>query len=60
MSLYHHLIAPLLPIATEELPHVGAGLRLLEAPTAYLQELRERHGDTFRRGISRITCARSS
>jgi cytochrome P450 len=45
--LYSHLIAPLPPLATEELPHIGAGLRFLEAPTAYLQELRERHGDTY-------------
>ncbi len=41
------LVAPLPPIAGEELPHVGAGLRFLDAPTAYLQELRARHGDTF-------------
>ncbi len=45
--MYSHLIAPLPPLATEELPHIGAGLRFLEAPTAYLQELRERHGDTY-------------
>jgi cytochrome P450 len=45
--LYSHLIAPLPPLATEELPHIGAGLRFLEAPTAYLRELRERHGDTY-------------
>lgn len=45
--MYRHLIAPLPPLAGEELPHIGAGLRFLEAPTAYLQELRARHGDTF-------------
>lgn len=45
--MYDHLIAPLPPLAGEELPHVGAGLRFLETPTAYLQELRTRHGDTF-------------
>jgi cytochrome P450 len=45
--LYSHLIEPLPPLATEELPHIGAGLRFLEAPTAYLRELRERHGDTY-------------
>lgn len=45
--MYQHLITPLPPIATEELPHIGAGLRFLEAPTAYLQELRARHGDTY-------------
>lgn len=45
--MYSHLIEPLPPLAAEELPHIGAGLRFLEAPTAYLQELRERHGDTY-------------
>jgi cytochrome P450 len=45
--MYRHLISPLPPIASEELPHIGAGLRFVEAPTAYLQELRERHGDTY-------------
>ena len=40
-------ITPPPPVATEELPHVGAGLRFLDAPTEYLVELRERHGDTF-------------
>lgn len=35
------------PIAGEELPHIGAGLRFTESPTAYLEELRDRHGDTF-------------
>ena len=40
-------ITPPPPIAAEELPHVGAGLRFLDAPTDYLAELRERHGDTF-------------
>ncbi|HSB97237.1 MAG TPA: cytochrome P450 [Spongiibacteraceae bacterium] len=45
--MYGHLISPLPPIAGEELPHIGAGLRFLEAPTAYLQELRARHGDTY-------------
>lgn len=45
--MYRHLITPLPPLAREELPHIGAGLRFLEAPTAYLQELRERHGDTY-------------
>lgn len=34
-------------MATEALPHVGTGLRLLDAPTDYLAELRTRHGDTF-------------
>lgn len=42
-----HRISPLPPLAAEELQHIGAGLRLLEAPTAYLNELRARHGDTF-------------
>ena len=41
------LVSPLPPIAGEELPHIGAGLRFLEAPTDYLKELRARHGDTF-------------
>lgn len=45
--MYSHLIEPLPPLATEELPHIGAGLRFLEAPTDYLRELRERHGDTY-------------
>ena len=45
--MYAHLIEPLPPLAGEELPHIGAGLRFLEAPTAYLQELRARHGDTY-------------
>ena len=40
-------ISPPPPIAAEELPHVGAGLRFLDAPTDYLAELRARHGDTF-------------
>ncbi|MFM7785936.1 MAG: cytochrome P450, partial [Gammaproteobacteria bacterium] len=40
-------LSPLPPIAGEELPHVGAGLRFLDAPTDYLAELRARHGDTF-------------
>lgn len=40
-------INPTPPIAAEELPHVGAGLRFLDAPTDYLAELRARHGDTF-------------
>ena len=40
-------INPAPPMAHEDLPHVGAGLRFLEAPTDYLIELRERHGDTF-------------
>jgi cytochrome P450 len=45
--MYRHLISPLPPIAGEELPHIGAGLRFVEAPTDYLRELRERHGDTY-------------
>lgn len=40
-------ISPPPPLAGEELPHIGAGLRFLEAPTDYLAELRARHGDTF-------------
>ena len=40
-------ITPPPPVATEELPHVGAGLRFLDAPTEYLVDLRARHGDTF-------------
>lgn len=40
-------VSPAPPLASEELPHVGAGLRFLEAPTDYLAELRARHGDTF-------------
>ena len=42
-----NLVLPLPPIASEALPHVGAGLRLLDNPTGYLAELRARHGDTF-------------
>ncbi len=41
------LVSPPPPLATEDVPHVGAGLRFLDAPTAYLQELRARCGDTF-------------
>ena len=40
-------IDPAPPIAVEELAHIGAGLRFMDAPTDYLQELRRRHGDTF-------------
>ena len=40
-------IEPAPPIAAEELAHIGAGLRFMDAPTDYLQELRRRHGDTF-------------
>ncbi len=41
------LISPLPPVHSEELPHVGAGLRFLESPTNYFIELREKYGDTF-------------
>lgn len=41
------LVSPQPPLAGEELPHIGAGLRFMEGPTAYLQELRAKHGDTF-------------
>jgi hypothetical protein len=41
------LVDPVPPIAGEELPHIGAGLRFVESPTGYLEELRARHGDTF-------------
>jgi cytochrome P450 len=40
-------IHPAPPMAHEDLPHVGAGIRFLEGPTDYLIELRERYGDTF-------------
>lgn len=40
-------ITPAPPLAQEDLPHIGAGMRFLDAPTDYLRELRARHGDTF-------------
>jgi len=45
--MHHPGVSPLPPIAAEELPHVGAGLRFLDAPSDYLAELRARHGETF-------------
>ena len=41
------IVSPTPPVVKEELVHVAAGLRLLENPTAYLSELREKYGDTF-------------
>lgn len=41
------LIQPRPPIAAEELPHIGTGLLFLDGPTAYLEHLRARHGDSF-------------
>ncbi len=41
------LVSPKPPTVEEELAHVAAGLRLLENPTAYFSELREKYGDTF-------------
>ena len=40
-------VSPEPPTVKEELAHVAAGLRLLENPTAYFSELREKYGDTF-------------
>jgi len=41
------LVIPEPPIVREELAHIAAGLRLLENPTSYLNELRQEYGDTF-------------
>lgn len=40
-------VSPEPPTVREELAHVAAGLRLLENPTAYFSELRDKYGDTF-------------
>ena len=40
-------ISPAPPVVADELPHIGAGLRFMENPTAFLKELREQYGDTF-------------
>ncbi len=41
------LMEPLPLVHTEELEHVGSGLRFIESPTGYLTDLRQTHGDTF-------------
>ena len=41
------LVNPEPPIVKEELAHIAAGLRLLENPTTYFSELRDKYGDTF-------------
>lgn len=46
-SVIAQLVSPLPPVHQEELQHIGSGLRFIESPTDYLQELRARHGDTF-------------
>ncbi|MCR9105467.1 MAG: cytochrome P450 [Gammaproteobacteria bacterium] len=46
-SVIAQLVSPLPPVHQEELQHIGSGLRFIESPTDYLQELRASYGDTF-------------